>query len=149
VIPKWICLLEAGKKIPVHGSGTQVRAFLYVSDVVRAYSLILHQGQLGQVYNISSNIEMRNVDLAHHMAKLWNRTPEEAIEFVRDRHINDERYHINDDKMRNLGWAPEVGFDEGLSKTVAWYRGRNLEEVWENYTPHFLAAHPSLPKEGY
>lgn len=145
VIPKWICLLEDGKKIPVHGDGSNLRAFLYVDDVVKAYSLVLHKGVVGQVYNISSDHEMSTRQLAELMVRLWNRDPKDSIEFVADRAINDERYHINDEKVRALGWKPEVTFDEGLQKTIAWYRGRDLKAVWESYTPQFLAAHPSLP----
>jgi dTDP-glucose 4,6-dehydratase len=146
VIPKWICLLQAGQKCPVHGDGSHLRAFLYVEDVIRAYSLVLHKGEIGQVYNISSNIELSNLDLAKYMVKLFDRDPMDAIQFVEDRAVNDERYHIDDKKVRSLGWSPQVSFDEGMQRTMSWYKDRDLTQIWENYNPTFLAAHPHLPK---
>lgn len=146
VIPKWCCLLEKGLKIPVHGNGTQTRAFLYVSDVVNAYELVLERGTIGNIYNISSDIELTNKELAKVMVNIWGRDEESAIEYVRDRNVNDERYHINDEKIRALGWTPIVSFDEGLKKTIEWYKANDPSLVWENYTPKFLDAHPSLPK---
>ncbi len=145
VVPKWICRLERGEKIPVHGNGSVLRSFLFIDDVVRAYELILYQGTIGEVYNISSDIELSTLALAQKMAKLWNRDPEEAIEFVADRAVNDERYHINDVKIRALGWKPEISLEDGLKRTIDWYKGRDLKLIWDSYSPSFLAAHPTLP----
>jgi len=145
VVPKWICLLEAGKKCPIHGDGSNLRHFLYVEDVVRAYDIVLHKGVAGQHYNISSDVEFSTKQLAQHMIKLWGRTEEDAIEYVADRAVNDVRYHINDDKMRLLGWKPEISFEEGLNRTIAWYRGRDLQAIWPKFSTDFLAAHPAVP----
>jgi UDP-glucose 4,6-dehydratase len=142
VIPKWICLLEHNKTIPVHGDGSNIRAFLYVSDVVNAYDIVLEKGLIGNIYNISSDIEMSNLDLAKTLVRVWKKDEKDTIVYVRDRNINDKRYHVNDDKIRNLGWTPQISFMDGLKETIAWYKTNDPKDIWEHYNEKFLDAHP-------
>jgi len=147
VIPKWICLLLQGKKCPIHGNGSNVRAFLYVTDAVRAFDAIIHKGSVGQTYNISSTDEMSNLELCRHLISLFGYTdPDERIEYTEDRKINDLRYFIDDQKVRKLGWTQKVSFDEGIKKTIDWYRNCNLTAIWgDNIVDLALKAHPRVP----
>jgi len=147
VIPKWILLLQQGKKCPIHGNGSNVRAFLYVTDVANAFEVILHKGELGHIYNISSTDEMTNLDLCRYLIKKFGYEDVSSyMEYTEDRAINDLRYFISDEKLRAMGWSQKVSFEEGITKTMDWYRNCNLTETWgENVEEFTLRAHPRVP----
>lgn len=128
VIPKFICLLESGKKLLVHGDGKNTRRYLYAADAVDAFDTILHKGSVSQVYNVSSNDEISTLELCRKLLDAFdisNTTEEEfaaAVEHTKDRPFNDLRYATNCTKLQNLGWWQQTSFSDGIAVTVDWYR---------------------------
>lgn len=127
LIPKMICMLRAGaKKLPVHGDGKQCRSFMCVTDTASALMQILMHGRAGNVYNVATEFEITNLEVVHKILALFGIPEEERddyVEHVRDRHFNDRRYRADCRKLRELtGWRPTVDFDEGLARTVEWYK---------------------------
>jgi dTDP-glucose 4,6-dehydratase len=119
-----LCVLNAlaGDPLPVYGDGLQVRNWLYVDDFAAAIDLVLERGLAGEAYNVGGPDELTNIEVARRICELTGRD-ESLIEHVRDRPGHDRRYSLASDKLRaELGWEPEVGFAEGLARTVAWYR---------------------------
>jgi dTDP-glucose 4,6-dehydratase len=119
-----LCVLNAlhGDPLPVYGDGRQVRNWLWVEDFARAIDLCLLEGRAGEVYNVGGPSEAENIDVVRRILELCGRD-EGLIEYVTDRPGHDRRYSLSSDKLRSeLGWEPGVGFDEGLERTVAWYR---------------------------
>jgi dTDP-glucose 4,6-dehydratase len=115
-----ICALE-GRPVPVYGEGRQRREFLYVTDWARAALAVLDHGGSGGVYNIGGGHELENIELARRICALAG-APESQIAFVADRPGHDLRYGLRADRLRALGWEPQVSFDDGLASTVDWYR---------------------------
>ena len=115
-----ICALE-GRPVPVYGEGRQRREFLYVTDWVRAALMVLDHGVAGGIYNIGDGYELENVELARRICALSG-APESQIAFVPDRPGHDFRYGLRAERLRALGWEPQVSFDDGLALTVDWYR---------------------------
>ena len=115
-----ICALE-GRPIPVYGEGRQRREFLYVTDWVDAALTVLDDGEPGAIYNIGGGHELENLELAKQICALAG-VPDSQIEFVPDRPGHDFRYGLRSDRLRDLGWEPRVSFDDGLARTVQWYR---------------------------
>jgi len=126
-MPRAITRLLSGKKVPVYGSGGNVRNWLHVSDNCEAIRLLLERGQEG-VYNIASDTSMSNIGLARQIARAMGKG-EDALEFVEDRKGHDFRYAIDASKIRALGWKPKIAFADGLKGTVEWY-GAHKEE-WD------------------
>ena len=128
LIPLMIINAIEGKPLPVYGQGVNVRDWMHVDDHVRALRLIAGQGRAGSRYNIGSGNERRNLDVVTGLcAALDRRVPggaphEDLIAFVEDRPGHDLRYAIDAGRLREeLGWRPEVGFEQGLQSTVDWY----------------------------
>jgi dTDP-glucose 4,6-dehydratase len=115
-----ICALE-GRSVPVYGEGRERREFLYVTDWIEAALTVLEDGEAGAVYNIGGGYELENLELAKRICALAG-VPESQIAFVADRPGHDFRYGLRSDRLRGLGWEPRVSFDEGLARTVGWYR---------------------------
>lgn len=111
------------QKIPVYGEGKQKRDWLYVSDHTDAIELVLSQGENGQIYLISADDERANIDTAKQTLDVLGK-PHDLISFVKDRPGHDWRYALDSSNTRVLGWAPKVGFEEGLRKTVEWYKNK-------------------------
>ncbi|KAH0517340.1 dTDP-D-glucose 4,6-dehydratase [Microtus ochrogaster] len=127
VIPKFISLLQHGRKCCIHGSGLQRRNFLYAADVVEAFLTVLRKGEPGEIYNIGTNFEMSVVQLAKELIQLIKETSSESeteswVDYVHDRPHNDMRYPMKSEKIHSLGWKPKVPWEEGIKKTVEWYR---------------------------
>lgn len=121
-IPLFITNLLSKKKIPIYGNGHHSRDWLYVEDHCRAIAKVLTEGLPGQIYNIGGGLELRNLELANRIIAKLN-LDSDAIEFVEDRLAHDERYSLNFDKISfNLGYAPQVAFEDGLEATINWYR---------------------------
>lgn len=124
-IPNSIKHALADKPIPLYGDGLYVRDWIYVLDNCRAVDLILHKGKTGEIYNIGADNEIANLEVAKNILKILGKS-EDLIEFVVDRPGHDRRYAISNKKLvQELGWDPKVRFDEGLKKTVFWYKTRN------------------------
>ncbi|KAF5726296.1 trifunctional UDP-glucose 4 6-dehydratase [Tripterygium wilfordii] len=121
LIPKFVLLAMKGEKLPIHGNGSNVRSYLYCEDVAEAFDVILHRGVLGHVYNIGTKKERRVLDVAEDVCRLFGLSTKEAISFVQDRPFNDQRYFLDDQKLKKLGWDERTPWEEGLKKTMKWY----------------------------
>lgn len=121
VIPLFITNLLRGRKVPVYGDGLNVRDWLYVSDHCAAIEQLLHKGAEGTIYNVVGACELTNLDLATRLIELCG-VDESLIEFVSDRPGHDFRYSISPDRTEAIGWTPSVDIEEGLERTVRWYR---------------------------
>ena len=130
LIPLMILNALNNKFLPVYGNGNNVRDWLYVEDHCKAIDIILHQGKIGEVYNIGGHNEMRNIDIVKLICKELGKT-ESLITYVTDRKGHDMRYAIDPKKIHNeLGWLPETRFTEGIKKTIKWYLENR--EWWED-----------------
>ncbi|MBI1307805.1 MAG: dTDP-glucose 4,6-dehydratase [Bacteroidetes bacterium] len=129
LIPLVIKNVIERKPIPVYGEGKNVRDWLFVEDHAAAIDLILHHGRVGETYNIGGENEWQNIEIVKLICrildeKLNRRIGEssELITFVKDRAGHDFRYAIDASKLKmELGWKPEVTFEEGIEKTIDWY----------------------------
>ncbi len=109
------------ERIPVYGKGTNVREWLFVSDCVEAIFLVVEQGRIGEIYNVGSGQEKKNIDVVQAILGLLGKS-EGLIEFVKDRLGHDLRYSLNSAKIENeLDWKAKVSFEEGIEWTVKWY----------------------------
>lgn len=121
LIPLTIINALADKPLPVYGKGENVRDWLYVEDHCKAIDLIIHNGRVGEVYNVGGHNEMRNIDIVKLICKELGKS-ESLITFVADRKGHDMRYAIDPTKIHSeLGWLPETKFADGIVKTVRWY----------------------------
>ena len=121
LIPLMIINALSDRSLPVYGEGLYVRDWLYVEDHCRAIDRILREGEPGEVYNVGGHNEMRNIDIVKIILKSLGK-PESLIAHVADRKGHDRRYAIDPAKIHaRLGWLPETQFEEGISKTIAWY----------------------------
>lgn len=126
LIPHMIKLALENKKLPVYGTGKNIRDWLYVEDHCQAIDLVYHKGKSGERYNIGGHNEKRNIDIVKLILKRLNK-PESLIEFVEDRKGHDYRYAIDPTKIKDeLGWYPMTKFEDGIIKTIDWYLD-NLE----------------------
>jgi dTDP-glucose 4,6-dehydratase len=129
LIPLMITNALQGKPLPVYGDGLNVWDWLYVEDNCKGIDTVLHEGKIGEIYNIGGGNEWRNIDLVNlvceTLAELTNKPVDEykkLITFVKDRPGYDRRYALSIEKIKKeLGWAPKVHFDEGIRRTVEWY----------------------------
>ena len=109
------------ESLPVYGDGMNVRDWLYVEDHCKAIDLIIHEGKVGEVYNVGGHNEMANIDIVKLILKELGK-PESLITYVSDRKGHDRRYAIDPTKIHNdLGWLPETKFADGIVKTIKWY----------------------------
>ena len=121
LIPLMIANALNDKPLPVYGKGENVRDWLYVEDHCKAIDLIIHNGRVGEVYNIGGHNEMKNIDIVKIICKELGK-PESLITYVSDRKGHDMRYAIDPTKIHNeLGWLPETKFADGIKKTIQWY----------------------------
>lgn len=120
LIPKAIIRLARSLKVPIYGTGTNVRDWIYVLDHCRAVELVMKKGKAGEVYNISSGEERTNLEVVRALLRIMGKD-EGHIEQVEDRPGHDLRYSLDSSKLRGLGWRPERRFEEGLRETVEWY----------------------------
>lgn len=120
LIPLFITNIMEGKKLPVYGDGKQVRDWLYVMDNCAGIDKVLRDGVEGEVYNVGGDSEYENIYVIRKLLELMD-GDEGLIEYVTDRPAHDRRYSLDSSKTKELGWAPDTGFDEGLEATVRWY----------------------------
>jgi dTDP-glucose 4,6-dehydratase len=121
VIPLFVTNALEDKPLPLYGDGLQVRDWLHVEDHCRALDLVLHEGVLGETYNVGGGYELPNLELTRKVLQILGK-PESLVAHVADRPGHDRRYSLDTTKLRALGWSPSVPFDEGLRATVDWYR---------------------------
>ena len=131
VIPLFITNILEGKKVPLYGNGLNIRDWLHVDDHCRGIALALTKGKSGEVYNIGGGTELTNLELTHKILKAMN-VGEEFIQPVEDRKGHDLRYSVDITKISNeLGYSPQVNFDQGLLETINWYK--NNESWWKKH----------------
>ncbi len=129
LIPLMIINALKGKPLPVYGKGENVRDWLYVDDHCSAIDLIIHNGKVGEVYNVGGHNEMRNIDIVKLICHELN-VSEDLITYVSDRKGHDLRYAIDPSKIHaELGWLPNTKFADGIKKTIKWYLENR--EWWE------------------
>jgi dTDP-glucose 4,6-dehydratase len=118
-----LCVLNAlaGDPLPVYGDGMQVRNWLFVEDCCVAIDAVLERGEPGEVYNVGGPDELPNLEVVRRILALTDRD-ESLISYVTDRPGHDRRYSLSAGRLEALGWKAAVGFDEGIERTVAWYR---------------------------
>ncbi|CAN6573854.1 unnamed protein product [Malus baccata var. baccata] len=141
MIPKFILLAMQGKPLPIHGDGSNVRSYLYCEDVAEAFEVILHRGEVGHVYNIGTKKERRVVDVAREICQLFSLNPDTYVKFVENRPFNDQRYFLDDQKLKSLGWSERTLWEEGLRKTMEWYV-KNPQ--WWGDVSGALLPHPKM-----
>lgn len=141
LIPKFILLAMQGKPLPIHGDGSNVRSYLYCEDVAEAFEVVLHSGEVGNVYNIGTKKERRVIDVAKDICKLFSLNHEKVIKFVDNRPFNDQRYFLDDQKLKDLGWSERTTWQDGLKKTMDWYISH--PDWWGDVTGALL-PHPRM-----
>ena len=122
LIPCCCMSLIDGRRIPIHGTGENSRHFLAATDMAEAIITLVHKGENGEVYNVGSNEEFANLEVARMICDQFGVDLADAVEFVPDRPFNDRRYAITWDKLEGLGWKPQRRFKEELPLVVQWYR---------------------------
>ena len=125
LIPLFITNLFENKKVPVYGTGQNLRDWICVLDHCKAVDFVLHSGSTGDIYNIGGGAEKTNLEITQKLIEISGKG-ESMIEYVEDRPGHDFRYSLDCSKLMKLGWAPEYGFDEALEETVKWY----VENRW-------------------
>ncbi|GAA3289131.1 dTDP-glucose 4,6-dehydratase [Dactylosporangium vinaceum] len=123
VIPLFVTNLIDGGTVPLYGDGGNIRDWLHVSDHCAGIQLALEKGRAGEVYNIGGGRELTNRELTEALLAATGREWESAVRYVEDRKGHDRRYSLSIDKIRNeLGYTPQVTFEQGIAETVAWYQ---------------------------
>ncbi len=121
LIPLFIAKLLLGEKLPVYGKGENIRTWLFVEDCVEAVFKVMEKGVAGEIYNIGSDEERRNIDVVRGLLMIMGKG-DDMIDFVADRPGHDFRYAVDTTKTQSdIGWSPSVTFEKGLEKTVKWY----------------------------
>jgi len=136
IVAKFTTLLLQDKKIPLHGTGENLRTFIDVEDFAKAVEVIFRKGEIGEIYNIGTTFLISNMELTKKILEKLGKD-ESYINFIDDRPFNDKRYHVDYSKLQGLGWAPENSFDESLEKTINWFKDNRdwWEKVYKKMKP--------------
>jgi dTDP-glucose 4,6-dehydratase len=139
LLPLMISNAFEGRSLPVYGDGQQVRDWLYVDDHCRAIEAVLKNGREGEIYNVAGSRELANIEVVRKILELTG-ARESLIQYVEDRPGHDRRYALSSAKInKETGWHPEMSFEHGLARTIAWYRqnsewvARVKSEEYRNY----------------
>ena len=133
VMPLFITNIIEGKKVPLYGNGLNVRDWLHVDDHCRGIALALTKGRSGEIYNIGGGTELTNVELTHKLLNAMD-VGKEFIQPVEDRKGHDLRYSVDISKInKELGYSPQVNFEDGLQQTIDWYKGN--QSWWKKHKP--------------
>ncbi len=122
LIPLMVLNALHGDKLPVYGDGLNVRNWLFVEDFARGIGHVLEHGVPGEVYNVGGPDEEDNLTVVRRIIEIVGGDPDALIDYVTDRPGHDRRYSLGSEKVRALGWEAQVRFEEGLERTVDWYR---------------------------
>lgn len=128
LIPLTISRVVNNQSVPIYGNGKNIRDWLHVLDHCAAIDLVLHQGEVGEVYNVGGHNERTNLEVVKTIIKTLGKS-EDLIEFVEDRLGHDKRYAIDPTKLEKLGWEPTYNFETGIAQTIQWYLDN--QEWWE------------------
>ena len=120
VVPLFVTNAIDNLPLPLYGDGRQQRDYQFVLDHCEGIDLVLHQGKIGEAYNVGTGREIYNIDMARLILKQLGK-PESLIAYVADRPGHDRRYSLDVNKLRVLGWEPAHTFEEALKETVQWY----------------------------
>jgi dTDP-glucose 4,6-dehydratase len=121
LVPLMIANAQENKALPIYGDGMQERDWLFVEDYCRAILLALEKGKAGEVYNVSAGAPQPNLKIVKTILKHLGK-PETLIQYVKDRPGHDRRYALDSSKIqRELGWQPQVLFEDGIRRTIDWY----------------------------
>ena len=125
VVPLFITNAIDDQPLPLYGDGSQMRDYQHVLDHCSGIDTVLHRGELGEIYNLGTGSETRNIDMTHAILDLLGK-PYSLIQPVRDRPGHDRRYALDVSKIRALGWESRYDFDAAIADTVRWY----VENEW-------------------
>ena len=123
LIPYFIYKLLKNEKIPVYGDGKNVRDWIFVNNHIEALDIVLHNGKIGEIYNISAKCEKTNLEIVDIILKKMKKD-KTSVEFTKDRLGHDNRYSISNDKIKELGWKPSLEFEKNINNPLDWN--------WEN-----------------
>lgn len=122
LIPLMISNALEGRPLPIYGDGMQVRDWLYVEDHCRAILTVLEKGRDGEVYNVGGNRSLANLEVVERILSITGK-PRSLLQYVQDRPAHDRRYALSSEKlMHETGWQPQMDFENGLARTIDWYR---------------------------
>jgi dTDP-glucose 4,6-dehydratase len=121
LIPLFITNLLQGKKVPIYGTGRNVRDWIYVRDHCLAIEFLMTYGRAGEIYNIGGGNEKNNLEITHHILDILGEE-DSMIEYVKDRPGHDFRYSLDCSKIHAVGWKPQFDFIDAMSETIEWYR---------------------------
>jgi dTDP-glucose 4,6-dehydratase len=125
LIPLMIANANEDKPLPVYGDGLQERDWLFVEDYCRAIALTVEKARPGSIYNVSSGVSQPNLKIVRTILQVLGK-PDSLIRYVQDRPGHDRRYALDSSKIRReLGWTPLVSFEDGIRKTIEWYRANS------------------------
>jgi len=146
LVPLMISNAIEGKELPIYGDGMHIRDWIYVEDHCRALDVVLHHGREGEVYNVGGRNERPNLSVAKTILDRLGK-PHSLIRYVTDRPGHDRRYAINFSKIeRELGWRPSISFEDGICRTVEWYRTH--QEWWKKIkTGEYLDYYDRMYKD--
>ncbi|NOQ68070.1 NAD-dependent epimerase/dehydratase family protein, partial [Patescibacteria group bacterium] len=140
VIPLFISNILEGKKVPVYGTGMNIRDWIYVLDNCEGLDAVMHNGEIGEIYNIGGGNEKTNLELTEIILNELGKD-ESHIEYVDDRLGHDFRYALDIEKAKKIGWEPKHTFEDAIKKTINWYlenenwwkklQTKELEEYYE------------------
>lgn len=121
IIPKFIIRCLNNLNLEIHGDGSNQRHYLAANDFAKALAILCSEGQPGEAYNIASDLELTNIEVANLIKSYFPENPNK-IEFVTNRPFNDSRYAVDDSKLRNLGWKPSKSLIDDLPDIIDWYK---------------------------
>jgi len=128
LIPLFITNILQGKKVPLYGTGLNVRDWIYVLDNCAGIDIVLRKGKIGEIYNIGGGNEKTNLEIAKIILKELGKD-ESWIEYVKDRPGHDFRYALDTRKIIKLGWKPKYSFEKAIKETIIWYKTR--QDWWK------------------
>ncbi|KAI0520677.1 hypothetical protein F5B22DRAFT_634966 [Xylaria bambusicola] len=150
IIPKFSLLLQRGRPMVLHGDESHKRRYLFAADAVDAFDTILHRGEVGQVYNVGSYDEISNIKLctllleAMHIPFKTQGELDKWVTHTHDRPFNDQRYAVDDSKLRQLGWVQKTSIQKGLTITLNWYS--QFGENWWGNISNILSPYPTIDR---
>jgi len=120
LIPLFVTNLVDNKKVPVYGTGQNVRDWIHVLDHCKAIDFVLHNGSIGEIYNVGCGAEKTNLEITQKLLEILGKN-DSMIIYVEDRLGHDLRYSLDFSKLMEMGWAPEYDFNDGIKETAKWY----------------------------